>query len=203
MLGDFTWDVRAQQYRGRSGRFVSRQEIRNALDRALNTAQGRVISLAEQLRTGTVSLAVWQTAMAEELKTLHLYSAAAAKGGWAQMTDTDYGRVGRILRDQYQYLRGFASDIAGEKYRDGLDGRFLNRVKLYARSGRMTYHAIQRNEMFDAGRTEVRSVLHPAEHCDQCVEQARMGWVAIDDPRYIPVMNRTCLSNDLCTEDFR
>ncbi len=201
MLGDFTWDEAALQYRGRSGRFVSRQEIRHALDRAITQAQTRLIGLADQLRGGMLTVKQWQNMMADELKLLHLYSAAAAKGGWAQMTATDYGRVGRILRDQYQYLNGFAATVADANY--VLDGRFLARVKLYARSGRATYHAIQLNVMEDGGMTQRRSVLHPAEHCDQCVEQARLGWVDLHDERYIPLMSRTCLSNDLCTEDFR
>src|SRR4051812_2979918 len=124
-LPEFTWDRRALQYRGPSGRFVSRAEVRAALDYAIRNEERAMRDLFLALRRGEMSVGEWHVAMRAELKALHLMSGALAKGGFAQLTQSDYGRIGNILKGQYQYLARFATQIA-----DGLplDGRALTRV---------------------------------------------------------------------------
>jgi hypothetical protein len=133
-----------------------------------------MLALAEQLRTNQISLDAWLLEMRTLVKDVHLYSAAAAKGGWAQMAQADYGRVGQIVRKQYDYLDVFANDIANGL---PLDGRFLRRVALYGEAGRATYHDVEALEMDVRGMDEERNVLHPADHCGDCVEMTRLGWV--------------------------
>lgn len=201
MVGPFRWNDVAARYIDARGRFVSRLDVRHSLDGALDTAQRRMIATAEDFRAGRITLEAWRAQMAVDLKEIHLYSAAIAKGGWDQMTPADFGRVGRILRDQYEYLNNFTMEIVAEI--QALDGRFLSRVKLYAQSGRVTYHATDRSVQGDAGMTEMRNVLHPAEHCGDCLDMTALDWIPLDDPDYLPIGGRQCLSNDRCTEEFR
>lgn len=202
MNGPFTWDPRALQYRDAAGRFVSRAAVRDALDYALDNAERRILFTAEEFRAGEITLAEWRAITAQSLKEIHLYSAAAAKGGWGQMTQADFGRVGQILRGQYQYLENLTTEIVAKVQK--LDGRFLVRMKLYAQSGRVTYHAVDEVVQLDAGMTERLNILDAqAEHCGECVDMTALGWVAIDDPDYIAIGNRTCLSFDRCSEAFR
>jgi hypothetical protein len=194
----YAWDADAKRYRGAGGRFVSRRAVRAALDVTLENSGKRMNALADQLRKGEINLDTWLREMRGTVKAVHLYSTAAAKGGWDQLTKKDFGRVGRILRDQYTYLDRFAADIeAGLP----LDGRFTTRVRMYMQSGRRTYYdAADRLVDEIGGFDRERSVLHPADHCDECVAQAALGW----QPRgaMIPIGERICKSNCRCTKEY-
>lgn len=195
----FRYNARAYSYVGPDGRFLSRKEVRDTLDNALAN-NGRVVrDLTAQLRDGRISIADWQTQMAREIKNVHLYSAAAARGGWANMTPADYGRAGQRIETQYRYLRGFAEDVASGK--QPLNGRALERAAMYSEAGRNTFHHVERQEMEVRGMTEERSVRHPADSCEECVEQADLEWQTIGEA--VPIGDRICLTKCRCTMDYR
>lgn len=195
----YEWNAPATRYRDkRTRRFVSRAEVRAEIDRQLAKAQARMAEISQQLREGTISLATWTAEMRAVLKEIHLVSAAAAKGGWAQVSQADYGRVGSLIREQYHFLENFAGQIVDGQV---LDGRFLRRVALYAQGGRRTYHRIERGVMDASDFAEERSILHPADHCGECVAEAKRGWQAIGS--IIPIGERTCLGGCRCTMSYR
>lgn len=194
----YRWSERANRYIDANGRFVSRAFVRAEIDLALEAAQLRLAALAESLRVGGISLDAWIIEMRRAIKQVHLYSAAAARGGWAQMSQADYGRVGTLVREQYGYLENFANEIV-----DGLilDGRFLRRVALYGSAGRRTFHRVEQLEMQLRAMDEERSVLNPADHCEECIAEAAKGWVPLGT--VIPIGERTCLTNCKCDMDYR
>lgn len=195
----YRFNARAYSYIDARGRFVSRLAVRNALDEALAANTGRVRALTEALRDGRLSIADWQLQMAREIKNAHLYSAAAAKGGWQNMTPADYGRAGQRIRAQYAFLNAFAAQVAsGEQARDG---RMVARAELYGQAGRNTYHLTERGEMEVRGMTEESSILHPADSCDECIAEAEAGWQPIGT--LTPVGERVCLGRCRCTFDYR
>lgn len=196
--GTFVWDARAKQYRGAGGRFVSRAEVRRVLDQAIAARGQRMTALGIALREGKISGESWAVEMRQLVKDVHLYNAAAAKGGWAQLTRADLGRVGQIVRSQYVYLNKFAGQISAGLT---LDGRFIGRVQLYAEAARRTFYAFLSVVMRDKGYTEERNILHPAEHCDGCVGETARGWVDIGE--LIPVGERDCLGRCKCTIEYR
>lgn len=198
-LPRYYWDDRAGQYRGPGGRFLPRATVRAAVDDFVGATAVQVRALSAGVRGGTVSLAAWEAGMRAAIKDTHLTAAALAKGGWAQMSPADFGLVGRRVRDQYGYLRGFVGDVASG--RQALDGRFEARAALYAGAGRQTYYAQTEAELGKRGAEEERSVLHPAEHCGECIEEAERGWVPLGD--LVPVGARECRSNCQCSVDYR
>lgn len=206
MRGPFTWDARSARYRDAAGRFVSRTDVRRALDSALDAQQRRLLAIAEDVRAGKLTLRVFRDEMQAGLKELHLYSAAAARGGWAQMSPADFGRVGRELRDQYGYLDRFVRDIRAGRQR--LDGSFIVRVKMYAQSGRGTYHVTEGIVMRALGMTEERNILNrAAEHCisnderEGCEEVSAQGWQPLGT--LTPIGDRVCLTNCRCEMAYR
>lgn len=199
MPGPFRFNASAYAYIDARGRFLSAREVREALDTALQAGTGRTRDLAVALRERRISLADWHVGMMRELKTAHLYGAAAARGGWQNMTPADYGRVGQQVRKQYEYLRGFGADILSGK--QPLDGTLLSRAELYGQSGRVTYHAVEQREMVVRGRTEERNVRHPADSCPGCLAETARGWVAVGSLR--PVGSRDCRTRDRCTIEYR
>lgn len=208
----FRWNEEAKRYIGPGSRgFVKNTEVRAAIDDYIAAAEQRIIELSAQLQAGEIDVATWQLGMRRALTDIHLANAAAAKGGWAQLTPADYGRVGQMVKQELggkkawenaEGKRGglnqFAQDIE-----DGLplDGRFLQRARQYAQAGRHTYEEIRRKDMMDAGMTEARSIRHTRDSCYGCVTQAALGWQPITD--VVPIGTRDCLRNCKCTVEYR
>lgn len=195
----FGWnDVSGRYYDRLTGRYVSRDAVRTAVDDMLVEAEHYVRQVSDELRTGRITLAQWQEHMRDVIKLTTSAAEAAARGGWQQLTSADAGRIGAQVRTQYRYLEAFTQEL-----RDGLatDGRFLNRAAMYAKSARPFFHDEQRELLESLDYTEERNVLHPAEHCDECLDQSAAGWVPIGT--LIPIGERTCLGNDRCSMRYR
>jgi hypothetical protein len=196
----YGWDSETGRYRNlATGRWVPDKTIKNAVERQVQKARQNMTSLSEQLRNGEVTLQEWRTGMLKEIKTAHIASSVAAKGGWAQMQPSDWGRAGQRVRGQYDYLNKFASEIQYGK--QPLDGRFLQRADMYGSAARTTLEATRRADREENGMTEERNVLHPAEHCDGCLEETDKGWVPIGT--LTPIGERECTVNDHCTLAYR
>lgn len=181
-----------------TGRFVGRTQIRSALDTAIQNGTRAISVLGEDLRAGDISLEEWQVAMREQLKSQHLSSAALARGGFDQMTQADYGRVGGQVASQYRYLNNFVSEIkAGLPF----DGTFTNRVKLYSEASRTTYESTARDVADEGGASEERNILGAADHCAECVALTDDGWVPIDTMP--PPGRRECGNNCKCRMVYR
>lgn len=196
----YRFNERAGRYIDGRGRFVPNTMVRAELDKTLQTSQQAMRNLSGGLRTGKISLADWQTGMMREIKNTHLSSAALAKGGWAQMTPADYGRVGAEVKKQYAYLDNFAQQIASGEQR--LDGVFLRRADMYFEAGRGTFHDVERLEKGKRGMTEERSILDPsARHCDGCLQEAARGWVSIGS--LVRIGARDCLTRCRCMIEYR
>jgi hypothetical protein len=195
----FRYNAKAYSYVDERGRFLSRTDVRDVLDNALANNGRLVRDLTQQLQQGRISIADWQTGMAREIKNVHLYSAAAARGGWANMTPADYTRAGQRIEAQYIYLRGFAEDVASGK--QPLNARALERAAMYSEAGRNTFHHVERAEMEIRGMTEERSVKDERDSCDECVEQDALEWQPIGDA--VPIGERECLTRCRCSMDYR
>jgi hypothetical protein len=191
----YTWDHATGQYRTASGKFVARTKVRAYIDKVLDQEMRNAKELALGLRNGDISLEAWRSSMRDLIKNVHLYDAAAAKGGWGQLTADDYGRIGAIVKKEYQFLERFARGIANGKV--PLDGRVVQRAMMYAEAGRDTYHQVERATMAKAGFRFERNVLHPADHCGDCLGETAKGAVPIGT--LIPIGRRQCLRRCRCT----
>ena len=196
----YEWSPGSQRYvNAVTKRFVKREQVRQALDIALDRSRNEVARLSRELVAGRINLADWQKAVAQEVKSMHMASAALAKGGWAQMTPQDTGRAGRIIRDEYAYLANFAAQVKSGQQK--LDGSLVTRANLYAQAPRGTYHAIEQRGMTEQGKTECRNVLGPADHCEGCLTETAKGWVPIG--ALVPIGDRLCLANCRCSISYR
>jgi hypothetical protein len=199
MARTYTWDAARQQYRDSRGRFVAQTAPQEEFAKSLARVNNRVRRLAAEYRNGTRTLASWRVEMQTIIKQVHAGGAALAHGGFANLTPTDVARLEENVTRDYLHLEAWVSDL-----RDGLaptDGRMASRAQLYVNAGRTAYHD-QRHEAVQAvGYDEVRSILHPAEHCEQCIEQYDLGWQPIT--AFVPVGSRECIANDKCTVEYR
>lgn len=183
-----------------TGRFVPFADVRDALESVMDTSAVRMHGLTQQLIDQQITLAEWQGGMMEQIKLSHTAAAASARGGWAQMSAADWGAAGRMVRDQYDFLRNFARQIADGT--QALDGRALVRANMYGDAARGTFEAMrQRYEILVNGMEEEIRLLGEADHCNGCLDQAALGWqpIGILDP----IGTEECLTNCHCTKKFR
>lgn len=193
-----TWDASAGRFRRGDGRFIPMSVVRAELDKALRISQNRMRALGDDLRAGRVSLDAWRLGMKAEIKSAHLMSSALARGGWDQLDPASFGRVGQIIRTEYQHLESWVSQIKSGWV---LDGRLAARSALYVKDARETFHQAQREEMLKRGVDLELNVLSAVESCAQCIAEAAKGWVPVGT--LSAPGSRTCLGNCRCHISFR
>ena len=116
--------------------------------------------------------------MMQEMKIINTQSAALAKGGWGNMTQADWGAVGRISREQYEALNVYAKGVADGKIKlrrlDGeINGQFLRTSDQFMQGSVETFNEMQRREAATRGHThEMRVLDSAAQHCDCCIGEA-------------------------------
>ncbi len=197
---DYGWNEIAGRYIDlTTGQFVSRAVVAQELENVINLSQDNIQAISQSLLDGNITLSQWQLAIEQEVKLIDVASGATARGGWDQMTQSDWGFVGSQVKSQYQYLANFANDIASGKQK--LNGTLLNRARLYAQSGRMVFEAMRRRMARNKGMTQECRILAPAEHCEGCLEQSDLGWQPIGT--LDPIGAEECRTNCMCRFDYR
>lgn len=193
----YTWVPASARYHSqRTGRFASTAAVRNALFTAADVEMQRARALSGQLQRGEIGVAEWRLAMREVVKNTQLFGEAAARGGWAQMGDRGLGVVGQRVREQYAFLENFVADIEA-----GKTASLPDRAAQYVKASKSAYLATRADVVQVAGFDEIRTVLHPAEHCEDCILEAARGFVKIGTE--VPIGDRQCLHNDMCTAIVR
>jgi hypothetical protein len=172
--------------------------VAGELEKVITASQGNIEGITQRLMDGNINIPEWQLAMEREIKAIHTASGATARGGWTQMSQSDWGFVGSQVKKQYQYLDGFAQDIVSGK--QPLDGRAMQRARLYAQSGRGTHEEMRRRMESNKGKNQERRILAPAEHCTDCVEYAGRGWQPIGT--LPPIGASLCRTNCHCRFEF-
>jgi hypothetical protein len=106
----------------------------------------------------------------DRLKRIYLSEYMLGRGGKNAMTPSDYGRVGNMLRDQYEYLRSFALDIQDGKLSEAQIGA---RTQLYHES------AIQAFERGKAAAYSGDLILpaYPADGRTRCRARCKCRWL--------------------------
>lgn len=194
----FEWNAALGRYTV-NGRMVPFAQIRDALESIITESRSAIREMGQGLAQGAIPLDVWQTQMAQEIKTITLMTRAAAVGGWEQMTPSDFGSVGAELKKQYRFLEQFASDL--ESGATPLDGRLTNRADLYPQASRGYFEETLRGVAGDQGYTQERRRLGAADHCDDCLEYARRGWKPINT--LPPIGDSVCRTNCHCEFEYR
>jgi len=196
----FTFERRTGRYRNNAtGRFVAERTLRGLAEKFSDFTAQNMRRHTERFIAGEIDLPTWQDRIAKELRNSYLVSTQIGRGGKNAMTPADYGRIGGRLRFEYRKLNQFALEIKAGML---TDAQILARVQLYAPGARTAYYDGLTAAMKDAELTEERRVLNPAEHCEDCVGYARMGWQPIGTLPQPGTMSR-CLHNCQCTMEYR
>jgi hypothetical protein len=193
-LRGYQWDRDKGQYISKwNNRYVKETTVLKWAEKYQGVVEQNLEVIANKFIDGKISLSTFQTSMAKEIKDGWIVSGVIGRGGRAQMTSADWGRIGAHLRNEYQFLNGFALDIkAGEQSVK----QIIHRTKRYANGVRTSYYAGLTSAKEESILSEERRLLDPgAEHCDDCIAYAEIGWVPIST---LPEPGDRCQCNRNC-----
>jgi hypothetical protein len=209
MLAMWYWDIGSARYRNAdTGRFMARSEVLAYVDQMLTASASATDTLARLVSGGLMSPSDWGAAMRQEIKEEYIRQYILGRGGVAQMTAEDWGSIGGTLQRQFWYLDRKDDSFLDAVARGELsEAQIRARAKLYVNSARQAYERGNRRAQIGAGMTEVKWTLQPAEHCEDCVALAAMGWQLIADDPYggcFPASGCTiCQANCKCILEYR
>lgn len=196
------WNPDAHNYIWRNGksRFISRREVMDKIDLMITASTNKTGLLADMVSDGTINVQDWKEQMRKVIKSEYIDSYLAGIGGRDQMKQSDWGRVGRMLKDQYKYLDGFTNVIAEGDYSKEY---IANRARMYMDSAYQAYEKAVENVSKQAGYDLEKWVLGQAEHCPDCLAFAAEGWKKTG---YFPMPrsgNTVCLTNCRCHKEYK
>ncbi len=182
-----------------TGRFISGDTVREYLQRSIEGTQNALGGMTDLIDVGTLRPADFAEALRQEVKGEYIRQYLIGKGGLEQMTQSDWGSIGGMLKDQYRYLRGFEEEMA-----DLSAAQIRARANMYINSARESFERANARAMKAVNKTEELWVLGEAEHCEDCVALAAMGWVPIGAHGTYPGAGETaCLTNCQCHLEYR
>lgn len=193
MDAEWSYDQDSGRYRDSRGRFLSQQAVEALVDGRIKRLDATLRDITRRLVDGLITLDQWQGSIREAIKAAHLQAAIIGHGGRAEMGSAEYGRVGQKLRQEYAYLQKFAFDLLEQRLSPALA---VARVSLYAESIRSSFWEGSLFRKQKAGFGLMRRILDPqAEHCQDCLDYAARGLVAIGA---VPMPGQRCTCRVRC-----
>jgi len=194
----YIWLPDLQRYRDTAtGRFVSSAEVRGWGQTSMNGSADHARGMAGALAERDISLGRWERNMREQIKEEYIRQYLLGRGGRDLMTAEDWGSIGGSLKEQYSWLNKFSTQIATGELSEK---QIAARSAMYLRSAGEAFERARGRAQPDA--TEIRWHLTSAEHCEDCVGYADMGWQPITDDVFDGNLPRTggtrCLTNCMC-----
>lgn len=168
----WVWNQAKQVYRRMRGERVEQVTKPTPITRdrylAQEQGQGLAQSLTDRLFGGEISLQRWQLDFRRDLKDIYRNEYLAARGGINNMTQADWGRLGGILRRQYEFMNRFYDDLAaGRVSKDQARAR----AEMYFKSARQSFERGQRAAL---GMPDLPA--YPGDGTTQCLSNCQCSW---------------------------
>lgn len=139
---------------------------------------GDLDRLAENLFRGRITLGMWEQDIRTRLRIYLVNAGVIGKGDVEQMTQSDWGRIGQHLRQQYRWLHGFTQDIFDRKESITI-AAIKARAHLYAEAMGRIATDIQAGDL----RSQLSRL--PGDSKTPCLNQCACRWLLLrteEDP---------------------
>ncbi len=174
-------------------------ELMAALEAFLAFWRDRVAAASKKLIFGKMPILRWERSMRQAVLMAHGAAGVLASGGFASITEAEWGVLEKIVGQQMALLDRFKAQILSGQ--QPLDGRLLVRARMYVDAARGTHEEIRRGLFAQRGYKEERRVLGVAEHCPDCLAYAALGWQPIGT--LPPIGDSACKTNCHCHFEYR
>lgn len=165
----WVYDNASHRYRNTTtGRYVGQKQMTELRDQFVEAKRGAAQALAADLASGNKSVQEFEVAFRREIKTVFVDQYVLAKGGRNAMTQSDWGTVGHMVREQYAYAHDFALDIASGK---------LSQAQIAQRAG---LYFDSSTRAFEQGRSASYGTPtlpeYPADGTQKCRSRCKCRW---------------------------
>lgn len=169
------WSAAARRFRdSETGRFISRAEMLRLRDEFTTGRAGHMRDLTANMASGDLSIQRWELEMRQAIKSTHLVEYLQGRGGRNAMTPEDWGRLGQLIRAQYQFLHSFAQDVSDGRYVSA-DGEVLA-AQLQARAALYAGAGTNSNAHGQESAWGFTLPVHPGDGGTPCLSNCRCHW---------------------------
>lgn len=206
VVRSYAWDEGLGRYRDTvTGRVISRAQVRGMIEDSLAASMRQSETLANLVANGFIDSDAWRLAMREEMKKEYIRQYLLGVGGKGNMKPSDWGSIGRMLKEQYHYLDGFTDAVAAG---DLTENQIRARAEMYLNSARESFERANSKAANRLGFDTVAWNLGTAaEHCGDCVSFAEMGYQPVDSDPFggaFPGSGDTqCLTGCRCSLSYK
>ena len=201
-MARWAWDQAVRRYRDLdTGRYLPREAILGYVQRSLDASGNAMDDLAGFIGQQQLSPADFGLLAKEELKQEYIRQYLLGIGGREQMKPADWGSVGGMLKEQYRYFNDFLREVEAGNLSEA---QIRSRLRMYTNSAREAYERAHMKNAKALGMDEEQWILDAeAEHCDDCVMYAGMGWQPIGTFPQPGDGSTQCLTNCACGKSYR
>lgn len=173
----WTYDDKLKRYRDLdTGRMLSASAVIGMRDDYGDARQQVAADLAADLASGTIDVQQYVLRMRDEIKTTYIAEYMLGKGGRHNMTQSDWGKLGNMLRDQYGYLQRFGQEISAGN---------LSEAQISVR-GRMYFSSAgQAFERARAAGYNIELPAMPKDGTSECLTNCLCNWRLVDRGDYV------------------
>ncbi len=120
---------------------------------------------------GEITLQQWTDQMRDLIRDTYTAQYELAIGGYNNMTQADWGRLGGILNEQYRYLNTFANDLATGQ---------LSPLGAMARGRMYIDSSTQSFERAQAAGFGLALPQYPGDGGTRCLSNCKCNWTIVD-----------------------
>lgn len=164
---------RNQYQNAETGKFISQGRVRALMQRFETRYKQDIKVISDRLSNGEVNVQRWVMDMRRAIKDAYVVQYTMGKGGMGNMTQSDWGRIGGLLKGQYQYLNNFAGDIANGELSPK---QIVARANLYIDS---STQAFERGKASSHGLYNLPA--YPGDGTTECMANCRCYWHIVKD----------------------
>lgn len=201
-MPSFNFNPVSQRYQwadgGKRGQFVAKADLDGLMDDYNGQQADALQDITKRMLNKRMGVNNWIREMAEALKPAHINAYTIGLGGKEQLNSSEYGKIGAVLKEEYQYLRQFGRDILDKKLtRKQIEAR----ANLYAESLYRTFEKGRESGHRANGYNWERRIRNAADSCGDCIGYAAKGWGAIGQLP-APGDQCECKRNCRCTKEY-
>jgi hypothetical protein len=166
------YDLALKRYRNKeTGRLLSNGQMQGLRDKFIEAQQTEARDLAAKLASRSMEWPEYELKFRDRIKAAYVDSYVLAKGGRKNMTPTDWGRLGSMIKAQYQYGSMFAQQIVNGELSEAM---IAHRSSSFMLTASHAYH-VGRAASFD-----LVLPTYPRDGSQKCFYNCGCEWRIVD-----------------------